>query len=658
MALALLAGPGSYSWPAGAQSTQPRIQQDLEQVFTRHENLSLEPQAAAERVRESGRLSLVTATHDFEVQLRPNDLRAPNYRAEEVSLDGATREISMPALTTYKGSVEGMAGTDARFTLDGDHVEGMIITPTASYFVEAANKYSSAAAASDYLLYEASDVRPNITRECGTLDEKIAKGAKEMAPSAASATVSPDAFSPMKVVEIATESDGEYTAALGGSANANNDILAVMNGVQAIYQRDLGLTFTVVFQHTWTDAAADPYTTSGDAAAMLKEFTDYWSRNITNPRDVTHLWTGRALGGPAGVAWTGVVCLDPAFSYGLSDRETIAPFRFGIPAHEIGHNFGASHCDGQAGCDNTIMVSTSNQSNTSTFCQFSINEMTNFINANSGCLSNATAGNPIDQADFFVKQQYLDFLNRTADSSGLAFWTNEINSCGGNQACIDNKRVNVSAAFFLSIEFQQTGYLVERLYKTALGDVDGNSTFPSAHTLKVPIVRFSQFLPDTQQIGSGVIVGQSGWEAVLERNKVAFCDQFVTRKVFTDVHPTTQTPPQYVDDLNTKAGKPLSASELATLVAEHTAGTKTRAQVLRQIAEHQNLVNSESNKAFVLMQFFGYLRRNPNDAPDTDYTGYDFWLSKLNQFNGNFQNADMVKAFIVSAEYRKRFGTP
>jgi hypothetical protein len=462
----------------------------------------------------------------------------------------------------------------------------------------------------------------------------------------------------MKVVEIATESDGEYTAALGGSANANNDILAVLNGVQAIYQRDLGLTFTVVFQHTWTDAAADPYTTSGDAGAMLKEFTDYWSRNITNPRDVTHLWTGRVLGGPAGVAWTGVVCLDPGFSYGLSDRETIAPFRFGIPAHEIGHNFGASHCDGQAGCDNTIMVATSNQSNTSTFCQFSINEMTNFVNANSGCLSNAAAGNQIDQADFFVKQQYLDFLNRTADASGLAFWTNEITSCGGNQACIDNKRVNVSAAFFLSIEFQQTGYLVERLYKTAFGDVDGNSTFPSAHTLKVPIVRFSQFLPDTQQIGSGVIVGQNGWEAVLERNKVNFCDQFVTRKAFTDAHPTTQTPPQFVDDLNTKAGKPLSASELATLIAEHTAGTKSRAQVMRQIAEHQNLVNSESNKAFVLMQFFGFLRRNPNDAPDTDYTGYDFWLSKLNQFNGNFQNADMVKAFIVSAEYRKRFGTP
>jgi len=69
-------------------------------------------------------------------------------------------------------------------------------------------------------------------------------------------------------------------------------------------------------------------------------------------------------------------------------------------------------------------------------------------------------------------------------------------------------------------------------------------------------------------------------------------------------------------------------------------------------------LNAEFNRAFVLMQFFGYLRRNPNDAPDADYSGYDFWLTKLNQFNGNFQGAEMVKAFITSAEYRQRFGKP
>jgi hypothetical protein len=55
------------------------------------------------------------------------------------------------------------------------------------------------------------------------------------------------------------------------------------------------------------------------------------------------------------------------------------------------------------------------------------------------------------------------------------------------------------------------------------------------------------------------------------------------------------------------------------------------------------------------MQYFGYLRRNPNEAADADYTGYDFWLNKLNQFNGNFISAEMVKAFLDSAEYQARF---
>jgi hypothetical protein len=56
------------------------------------------------------------------------------------------------------------------------------------------------------------------------------------------------------------------------------------------------------------------------------------------------------------------------------------------------------------------------------------------------------------------------------------------------------------------------------------------------------------------------------------------------------------------------------------------------------------------------MQFFGYLRRNPNDAPDANFAGYDFWLNKLNAFGGNYISSEMVKAFITSGEYRHRFG--
>ncbi|PYS58735.1 MAG: hypothetical protein DMF74_22960 [Acidobacteria bacterium] len=116
------------------------------------------------------------------------------------------------------------------------------------------------------------------------------------------------------------------------------------------------------------------------------------------------------------------------------------------------------------------------------------------------------AGNPIDEARWFVHQHYLDFLSREPDASGLLFWTNEIVSCGSNAACIELKRINVSAAYFLSIEFQQTGYLVERFYKAAYGSASGSSTFGGTHQLSVPIVRFSEFLPDTQRIGQGVVV--------------------------------------------------------------------------------------------------------------------------------------------------------
>ncbi len=74
------------------------------------------------------------------------------------------------------------------------------------------------------------------------------------------------------------------------------------------------------------------------------------------------------------------------------------------------------------------------------------------------------------------------------------------------------------------------------------------------------------------------------------------------------------------------------------------------------MAENSTLQQQEFNKAFVLMQYFGYLRRNPNDAPDANFDGYTFWLNKLNSFNGNYINAEMVRSFIVSGEYRQRFG--
>src|SRR5437016_2033666 len=117
----------------------------------------------------------------------------------------------------------------------------------------------------------------------------------------------------------------------------------------------------------------------------------------------------------------------------------------------------------------------------------------------------------------------------------------------------------------------------------------------------------------------------------------------------------------FVDALFANAGVTPSTADRTAAINEFgsaltTADVAARARALRRVAENSTLAQQEFNYAFVLMQYFGYLRRNPNDAPDTNFDGYYFWLNKLNQFNGDFAQAEMVRAFIDSSEYRRRFG--
>src|SRR3989441_2107640 len=116
--LASLGGPGIHAPAVDAQSTKARYQQDLAQVFTNHEDVQLDPHTAAEGVKRTGHLSVQTPAQDFEIDLTLNDLRAPDYRAEEVVDGGITQEIEMPAPDTYKGNISGMPDSDARFSID------------------------------------------------------------------------------------------------------------------------------------------------------------------------------------------------------------------------------------------------------------------------------------------------------------------------------------------------------------------------------------------------------------------------------------------------------------------------------------------------------------------------------------------------------------
>jgi cytochrome c peroxidase len=249
--------------------------------------------------------------------------------------------------------------------------------------------------------------------------------------------------------------------------------------------------------------------------------------------------------------------------------------------------------------------------------------------------------NPIDTTQFFVTQQYRDFLSREPDAEGLAFWVGNIDGCGADAACVEAKRVNTSAAFFLSIEFQQTGFYAIRVQRAAFGR-------KSADTSRVT---FASLMADSATLGSGVIVGQGDWQAKLDANKQAYAERVVASSDFAARFPVTQSAADYVTALYASSGVQPTQSETDEAVAAFGAGDAAgRAAVLRKVAESDSLTRAEFDPAFVLMQYFGYLRRDP------DASGYGFWLSKLEQFGGNYIQAEMVKGFVSSDEYRNRFG--
>jgi hypothetical protein len=261
----------------------------------------------------------------------------------------------------------------------------------------------------------------------------------------------------------------------------------------------------------------------------------------------------------------------------------------------------------------------------------SFSVLSNVADAGFSATRDTTGGvNDIDSPDIFVRQHYIDFLGREPDESGFNFWSDQILSCAGDGACRERRRINVSAAYFLSMEFQKTGGMVDALYRASYD--------------RRPM--YAEFMPDTAVVGRDVVVGRGDWGRQLEANKVAFIAAWVERPAFRAAYDNLAND-AFVDTLISHAGG--FNDDRAALVNGLTSGTLTRAAVLRRIAENEGFVHAKSNQMFVMMEYFGYLRRDP------DENGYQFWLNKLNQFNGNFEQAEMVKAFILSGEYRDRF---
>ena len=241
------------------------------------------------------------------------------------------------------------------------------------------------------------------------------------------------------------------------------------------------------------------------------------------------------------------------------------------------------------------------------------------------------AANAIDSNEFFVRQQYLDFLGREPDQGGLDYWAGKLNQCNGDAGCLRAGRVETSAAFFQSQEFQETGSYIYRLYHGALGRQ----------------LSYSEFTADRQAVVGG---------ANLDAAQAAFASAFVGRAEFVQKYQASTTAESFVDALLQTVRDSTNAdlsSERANLISRYSSGgtmNESRGLVVRDLAENAAFANAVYNPSFVLMEYFGYLRRG------SDADGYAFWLNVLNT-SGAGDYRGMVCSFITSTEYQRRFGS-
>jgi Carboxypeptidase regulatory-like domain len=239
--------------------------------------------------------------------------------------------------------------------------------------------------------------------------------------------------------------------------------------------------------------------------------------------------------------------------------------------------------------------------------------------ASFGASSTNGGFNPLDTTEYFVRQQYVDFLGREPEEKGFNDWTDTNNNCAPGDASCD--RVRVSEAFFRSEEFQQRGYFIYRFYSVAFGQKPDYAAF-------VPdLGRVSGFLDATQ----------------LEAAKTQFASDFVNRPAFA-VWYNSLSNSAFVDELMNTAGVNLSNRQ--TLIDSLDNKTASRAQVLRQIAESGEVYGKYYNRAFVVMEYFGYLRRDPDIL-------YLTWIGVLEANPAD--SRQMVEGFVDATEYRNRF---
>ena len=499
-ALAILLVLGAtFHEATGAMQRGGAARGQIDRILRRYDRVRMDSQRIARQVRETGEFRITALAQTFDIVLEPYDLRAPGYVAEEEVYRGVRRNLGMAPARTYRGSVPGISDSEARFTVTDRVVEGVILTPAEWYFVEPLQNFSPDADPSEMVVYRRSDINEEAIGVCGaTLAERIGEAHEMVEPMVAAATDG------IRTADVATEADYEYVTASGGAAQANATILDILNQVDGIYQTQLSVSLRVIYQHAWS-TADDPYSSTA-ASTMLAEFRNYWNGNFSSlPYDLAHMWTGRSMDGAIiGVAYLEVVCQSRSYSYGVSERFTSSPGKYILTAHEIGHNFGASHPDQatppEATCGNTIMNSYIGAG--FTFCPFSASEIAAFLAYSSSCLTTGPAA-PSNLTATAASSSRINLTWQDNSSDETGFLIERKTGAGGIWAQIGTAAANATSYIDNGLAGNTTYYY--RVEATGAGGASCYSNEASATTQSNP-PSITGIDPASGNVGSTVTI--------------------------------------------------------------------------------------------------------------------------------------------------------
>jgi hypothetical protein len=375
---------------ASAFGQTENVQNDLQKSFGKFDVIRLNDQSAPRDSQAQRSFSLTAAGRSFQLDLTPRNLYSPRYRAEDTTANGV-RQLEKSAVKTYKGKIAGEENSSVRLTLDGEKTEGYFVSEGERYFIESARNYSKFASADEFVVYRNEDLRHEHELVCQHgLAEKIEDGKQMISENGTANVVA------AKNLELATEADYEFVQSVGNAVAANDKIMSILNMVEGVYERELTLSISVIFQHTYS--TPDPFNGT-NSNTLLTSFQNYWNSQYPlaqYPRDTAHLFTYKPNVRSQGFAYVGEICKPITTThptnaaYGLSGRVDVTwnweEANFLVTAHELGHNLGAQHND-TTSCVNTLMNAQIGGGTQLTFCTQSRAQMFTYMESNGTCLS-------------------------------------------------------------------------------------------------------------------------------------------------------------------------------------------------------------------------------------------------------------------------------